>query len=946
MAGKRNEPDVFAIPDFWQTSHWLEGIGPASDAQFFSQQLNHALEKEAALLVPLAPSVSAHHGFFKVPFESGEGDSATAAAPSLAESEPISDESSESPPDLWLELQATSRQATQALGFQTWQDFLARTAPTYRPSLISEAGPETYDALLRWNRDPLQLGNAQIPVVTTQAYLSSLLALALGRESVLFAKDTQGTSFKPVLPSMRVSGVSQQTLQGLQKDCLSCGSAFLALRSFVHSTYAGQADRCGIALASASSLVLHSIQEHVLVHLSRPRSPLQLQTMVQAITAILTPFRALTPHVGRGLTDEDLMSFVFDLASAAEHNDEFVHKLLGEILQTISQPWLRFVEEWIGTRREPGVPLTKLDPGTAKGFIKIESRVHVDDFGEEVEEPDFTLDHKRIPRFVSDELASSIFETGRNLRFIRTSHPHHALAQPGVFESQNPPAAAWAYTWDAIEQLEQRVAAYRESLLLALRRGPSDTVPAESCPIASGTTGALGVFGLDEDEIETNLLNSMEQLAQPPSRARTGESAGESLRILVQRRLRGDVTADAKGAASTPSWSLLSNLSFGSIVATQARIINLESLRLLFNSHRLRDHLRLQHAFHMLGNGNFCSRLSHALFDPDLESAERHAGVAMQGDTMGLRLGRRESWPPASSELRLALMGVLVESYESHDSSSHRRSQEQSDLPGDLSFAVRDLSTEEINKCMNADSLEALDFLRLSYQTPTELASVVTPSLLTHYDRIFKHLLRVLRMMHVVNQLFRDAKSEESSWKDQDAVTCRFEFEARHFVTSIFAYFLDHGVGLPWWAFERRLDELEARLAQSDYEHLGDEQPSPDYVLSQHAQTLDQITSALFLRKRQQPVLKLLEDVFNIILVYAQQSRARATDRSIKAERTASSTIYKEFKKKVNIFITVCRGLTEKSQMASGAGDGNMVSQLLVKLDLFEHYAKRHSRHK
>lgn len=39
MAGEEDEPDVFSIPDFWQTSKWLDELGQQTPAPFFNNGL-------------------------------------------------------------------------------------------------------------------------------------------------------------------------------------------------------------------------------------------------------------------------------------------------------------------------------------------------------------------------------------------------------------------------------------------------------------------------------------------------------------------------------------------------------------------------------------------------------------------------------------------------------------------------------------------------------------------------------------------------------------------------------------------------------------------------------------------------------------------------------------------------------------------------------------------
>ncbi|KAH7328152.1 Spc98 family-domain-containing protein [Stachybotrys elegans] len=955
MAENEAEPHVFALPEFWQMSQWpdqLDHPSSTSSSPFFSRDLERALQGAGSGLVALAHPKIPDDGFFKQPTGLLEYEPENVEDADPSPSGPPSDIDGGFFADVWMDLDES---LTQPPTLQTWEAFLTRTTTIYQPLLISEAGPAAFDALLSSDVDPLKLKESDIPVVQNAAYFSSLLALALGRESILYTKRDQSTAFQPVLPQMRISGYSRHVLRGLEKQCLSCGSAFHELRSFVQSTYAKQSTRCRIAFASSIDQVLRIVQEHLLARGKLPRSLLQLQSIVTAMKDILAPFRVLASQISRRMTDEHLISLVFDQASVAEHSENFIQEIMREILQKVSRPWTEFVEEWIGTRREEGVPLSKSDVGQRKGFIKVGTYVYVDDNGEEVEEVDFQLDQAHIPEFFPDELTESIFETGRNLRFIRTSHPEHALARPDTIVSCRPPSTSWLYDWDGISQLEGRLAEYRDNLLASIHqiKHANQSMRHSDIPAQSDCAYRLDMFGSGQGDIESKLLASIDHFNQPAATS----TSDDSLARVVRQRLSGGYVPANRHTNSTPHWSLLPNLSFGSIVTAQARIVNRESLKLLFRSHDLRDHLRLQHDFHLLGNGNFCSRLSHALFDPDLETAERQVGVARQGGIMGLRLGGRETWPPASSELRLALMGVLAEAYYSQKGLGAEEMPSawstSSDLPGDLSFSVRDLSEDEINKCMNVDSLEALDFLRLSYKAPPELASVITPRILIQYDRIFKHLLRVLRMLYVVNQLSRDLNSRSTQWHDPSIPSYRFGIEARHFVNSVSTYFMDTGVGVPWQEFESKIDEVEAQLEQSATGDALDQSISPRVVELHHTNAVERVSTILFLRKRQQPVLKLLEDIFGIILVFAKYSRLRAQGRNADKGSREPSELYKRFKQKVQVFVTVCRGLTEKNQLgpkkgaakgvvgSDGMGDDSTVAQLLLKLDMLDYYSKR-----
>lgn len=955
---KEDIANVFAVPDLWRTSTWLDQL-PQDDANsFFSTKLDGnsnmanytvmnfsltTLDYTSRLperFIEFEPTKPSKDGFFRLPQLEAHDEEKSAEHDIThdAQTEDIVSATGDEASDIWETL---DRPAAPKPSLRTWDAFLNRAPSTAQPLLLTEAGSATYDAVLSWTIDPLELRNKDVPAVDAWTYFASLLALALGRESILFFKDEGGTSFRSALSHIRISGFSSDVLQGLQKQCFTSGKRLLDLRAFVQRTYSKNTSRCSVALASALDEALQAIQRSAVGAGQAPRSLLLLQATIKGISSILAPFHTLITRLDRKPSDEAIISIVYNDVCSIENGEPWLLEIMQEVLRRVSRPWLEFIEEWIGTRNEEGIALSKADIGASKGFVKVEAEAYVDDHGEEVEDVDFRLDRSKMPSFVPDDLAQAIFQTGRNMRFIRESHPEHPLSQPGAINISKPPKTDWVYDWDTILQLESEVSHYRSQLLDYIEDTRSHQMRGNAgvTPVAAENRPALDLFALDECSMEDRILASINHL-NAPMNARATESR---LGHIIQERLSGRAHLPLEINQARPHYTLLPVLSFGGIVAARAQVINRETMRELFRSHHLRGHLRLQREFQLLGNGLFSSRLSHALFDPDLERADRQAGVARQGGTMGLRLGGRDVWPPASSELTLALSGVLSESYHSgliRIDAPTPVSRDDADLPGGLSFAVRDLSEEEIEKCMNPDSLEALDFLRLSYKAPSELHFIITPMVLMHYDRIFKLLVRVLRMIFITDFLWREAMSCR---EEDDEATYRFIREARHFVSSIASYFLDIGIAAPWKLFEDKLDKIQISLNTRQTEHL----ESPEQLRELHSNVLQTIMGALFLRKRQQPVSKLLDDVFSVILEYAMVDRLRRSG-SAPSDAETPDQLYRRFKKKVQVFLTVCRGLTEKSRAATrkddigtaAMGDESMIAHLLIKLDIDNYYTK------
>ncbi|OTB00068.1 hypothetical protein M426DRAFT_324572 [Hypoxylon sp. CI-4A] len=950
--------DVFAFPDFDQSSKWLT-LSPGTDTQFFHVDLGDSGNPSESH-ISIKPAKVDDDGFFKLPD--------FPLPTNLEETDDINHQDAPIPEPLhdvnlhdldvfdesWLEKDQPAKPEAE---YKTWDAFSMPDIPQVTPLFITEAGPGTYDAAMKQAEDPLGIGNTKNATVQSNPYLTALLALAFGRGSVFFVWDEEKASFTVNLDKMRITGYSFQVLEGLQKSCLECGNATRTLSAYVQTTYKTHRGAVRVAVAKAVDVILLAIQKVLGGRVRQVRSLLQLQSVIQPVRSVLAYLRRLIGKVSKTKTDEHALSLIFKETQSLEHTNAFLSEIMREVLSRASEPWIHFAEKWIGLKAEGGVPLTKEDPGN--GFVKVEKSSIVDDFGFESVEPDYVLDEKRMPEFVPGEVTLVLFETGKTLRLLRTHHPEHPLCRDELIMQSGPPVLKWYFEWKSIGHFQEDIKGYESRLFESLHSWSTEKATTLQ-PSSYNRTLAVGYnlqfFGHDETQLEERFLASIEVLNKSPAAI----SEEDSLSKLIHTRLyEENPSIEETISYFSPHWSLIPYYSFGPLVASQARVINREYMKLLFSAHKLRDHLSLQKQFHLLGNGVFCSRLSGALFDPNLDTAERQTGVALSGGTMGLRLNGRDTWPPASSELRLALMGVLADSYLPSSPQATSPVDGKDDLPGDISFAVRDLPPEEIDKCLDPSSLEALDFLRLSYKPPAPLVPIFTPIILLKYDKIFKLLLRVLRMLYITEQLFRDTLGRTSNWYDVDNASLRFRFEAQHLIASISAYFFETAIEMPWRRFDVWLNGVEDSLTKSDPGSDGTRIMSPDELREEHERILDHIMHTLLLRKRQQPVMKLLEDIFSLILKFCKVAQLEASgNRESNAKGSSSKNLYSAFKKKVDVFITVCHGLIEKGgpigkqqkndvmnddgKRGESVREENTIDRLLIKLEMSGYYG--HSR--
>ncbi|KAK2630499.1 hypothetical protein QTJ16_001319 [Diplocarpon rosae] len=948
-----DQGDVFAIPDLWCPSNLLSSA-PGASLLFSQLDLVDIDTKLPEIVEQL------HHedSFFNIPelsFGSAAANQVATPIPWRISPEHASpaEQANEEETDIWM---LPGENPISTARYQTWEGFEKQRIEEYHTPYLAEAGPSILDTVIAAKEDFLRTKNTEHVVVDSKRYASSLLALGLGRGSIFFTWDDKKRSFTHNISLMRVSGYTGDSLDGLLTMFMDCGNITRYLQNFIQKAYYSNKSPSRAALAHAVSTLLATIQSRLSASAATYNSILQLQALFRPAHSILTCFRRIIVNTTATRSDESMLSTIFEEIQLLEHRTDSLREILLEILSRVSQPWLEFAGEWLGLKRELGLPITKEGPG--KSFVKVDNKEWVDDQGLKMQEPDYVLDCDKIPAFIAPEDARAMFEVGRSLRFLRSHHADHPLSRTDVVAFANPPQLEWKFSWGDIVQVETKALQYEQDLIAALRRFSRDSPPPGPASFEANSFES-DFFGRPEEDSQTHLLATMDTFDQPLNC--DGKVDCLSLRLNTYLASSGDLTA-AEDSIFAPPISLAPILSFNPIIAAQARIVNGTCMRMFFSDHKLREHLSIQRSFHLLGNGVFSSRLSHALFDPELESAERHRGVARSGGVMGLRLGGRQSWPPASSELRLALMGVLSDSYLSSqplNKSCAVTCLDQTRIPGDLSFAVRDMSPEEIRKCVNADSIEALDFLRLSYKPPQPLEAIITPIILFKYDKIFKMLLRVIRMLYAVSMLFRDTTAFPSNWRGADHVAQKFRIEAHHFISSVSGYFFDTGIESTWRVFERKLDQIEERLqADGEYTTLGQNE-GLDKLRDYHEKVLDKIMFALLLRKRQQPVMKLLEEIFTLILRFSKHSRERAFEmRDEAGVNDELKGLYTRFRKKVGVFITVCRGLSEKkgygerkmhdSRVATKEGlfdvddlaEENTIIQLLTKLEMSNYYSR------
>lgn len=649
----------------------------------------------------------------------------------------------------------------------TWEAFQPGKDRPLHPAYFSEAGDGAFNAVF-------QQREHSNGVIQHNVTLRACCSLVLGRSSVLFQWDPTKRSFVSTLQRVSLPGMSLMGSQELLQRFLDTGTAFRELCTFVAQPSI-RVCTAMVALRRSLSAVLDHLERHFCEEIIHVRSLLQLQNVSARPLSILGQLHAFVGSLRRDLIDEELISTLSNEVTHLAESGSMLTGMMSEILSGASMPWLQRMAEDLGLsasmRNSNCAPPTDGSASTASDLMP--------------EAP-----------FLEIEDTRTLSSVRRSIRLLRQHVPDHPLVDPqsaalGLDVIQTAPDHDIATFLQRADEYKAHMAEEMELHRQGVRR--AGTIA--KSPLgneSSSTIDSEGPFALSGLGDIADLGDEM-PIAGPPE-------------VQVYHSLQKAVEATLGSTTDRPD-----NISVGGLsdvlfplrpfIDAQASLVNGAVAEYLFNKYKLLDHLQLHRSYHLFGNGDFVTRLATALFSDDVQTAERKRGNIPTSETMGLRLGSRESqrWPPASSELRLTLLNVLSDSYVTSDAQRQGTTQ----LPGGLSFAIRELTDAEIDRVMDPTSIYALDFLRLQYTPPSPLADIFTPAIVQHYDSIFRTLLVHVRVLHATSQLSAlcnktNPRTTRQTPNKELLSLRRFAWKARHFSTTIFSHFTDTVITSSW----------------------------------------------------------------------------------------------------------------------------------------------------
>ena len=767
--------------------------------------------------------------------------------------------------------------------------------------------------------------------------VSALVQLGLGRESTIFAYDVAKQCFYFRRPDVPTPDFSEMPLRSLTADFIKYGNQMRGLRSFANEICGGKKKSPAIiSVAVSISSIVKTLTSQLIRTVGSAISVLQLHAIFRRPGHMLDYLTKLVESISDSVTEQEVLSKLYSLTEERETAEPWLRSIIQAMVGRASEPWLNSLSMSIGlfgketahfmTDRSLFEPCDLLD-------------------GPQLNEK---LGNHLMPHFITASERESIHHTRHGLRLLEKYKPNHILTSSRLSPVTGSPALELRFGWADIERIRSKAKTYEANIMSAMNRPSASSKPRHETRQRrkSPDFRAPRLFNQPPATSEALFSSSLLDIEEFVPQWRRALKY-DVLNKAVMQALDEEEDRLQHDHASGPSFAQVPTLCLGPPISAQARLVNLACLRLLFKDRGLRSYMSLQRQYHLFGNGFFASRLSHVLFDPDSGSMQ---GLKSRGHPGTEDF--RHLWPPATPELRLSLIGVLAESYDSSDLARSLQVQ-NAELPGGLSFAVRELSEAEMQKFMDPDSLYALDFLCLQHKPPPPLDNVITSSCLEKYDAIFRLLLKMTRMLFVVNHLSVVQKHEPKDArcsKHLDLTAVRFRIEALHFVSTLCAHFIDNGVNAIWSRYENELTDLDRRLDGDIEVDRLDSFPTLHLLQVRHERVLNDILFALLLRKRQKQAMKLLEEILELILLFAKREGLAYGMKQ--DEKPDLSSTYRQFRKKVGLLITACRRVSQKGGFLSGTRQGgsddevsedlggNAVDQLLLKLDMNGFYSR------
>ncbi|KAI9253896.1 gamma-tubulin complex component protein [Phascolomyces articulosus] len=508
---------------------------------------------------------------------------------------------------------------------------------------------------------------------------------------------------------------------------------------------------------------------------------------------------------------------------------------------------------------------------------------------------------KELPYFLNPMQAGVILRTGNALQLLRRFQPEHPLCCIENISND------FMLHWMPLEAQSHR---YIEKLhaFTRLVRQYNENNDSNGRLLVDHDESSMDIEMNQEEEQEdgeeTNIqVPTLQALDQDIKLVGDFHKTLDTILLCHQQQQQQDSNNDSDDFLHDHSFipvvQTITDQSVHQPLALWCPLVNESAMKLFIEKFHIQAHFELIRRFFLFGDDRFSNALAEALFINNNHKRQEQQGAIFVG---GIRLhdGGRNSnrmmvkqWPPQTSDLNMSLRAVLLENLaqipediKGYICKPHHPLLDQSlvDLDDLLTFGVREidpLQQDDRPRWRDPYKIEALDFLYLQYQVPYPLSIIINERTLDKYNRMFTFLLQLQRIDSITKYIHQKLLLQQQPKRSKPPsffyLQHRIRFQIRQFVNTLNQYVFDTAIHHTWHSFIQRIQhqkkkkENHSQQGEEDYDKEEDEASlfqtmDPIMFGEYHEHVLDRMLYQCFLKKSQQPIKHMLNQVLQDII--------------------------------------------------------------------------------
>ncbi|KIJ50502.1 hypothetical protein M422DRAFT_224566 [Sphaerobolus stellatus SS14] len=799
--------------------------------------------------------------------------------PAAKEKELVNEEPLE---DIWTDDQVISEEKPRKNQNLSW-DALRQTFPKLPSSTpyLSEQRNDVFDSVRHHINPRLDDPSIHLRYILPVELLDQLMVNIVGNSSLLYIWDDTEQQLVPNSDEngrrllVIIEGLDTTTSTGIIRRTLHIGTLLRRLENIAGKIRNRNDSPILHSLLHAISSVLTFLRNSLSQRPPNSTNHLANLSIHYSDTEELLEAVASLCHCDRNPPFEDVLSqpskllmHIYDhLKQHFERSStKTVKAVLAYILQVTSQDYLATIGESLGLIDPEKAPWLRSHPQRNYSGRNAADLYALDDIL--VGQPQIIYnieddtDNQEFPGFFSKDLLEALPAAQKSLRILQAADP--------IFQSRSSNAIGkcrWVWSIEEVEAIWER--------------GMSQQAPIVG---HSSDSRAEPVSASEPTSIEREYVPELKGLKLFDMEPGTNSSDSDS---------NDSVQSLSSFISEFPERLPLLTPTLGHVVklvlqplAFRASTLSNAVLRLYLKTLNLDVHLQLLRSYMLITLPSFKGHLVQALFSDDIqiradlppgyrthdtkEALSLATSLAEQtryGVGLNPGLSKTGAWPPGGADLAFSLRTVIDDTLDDH----FEENDPWYEGVSKLGFAIRDLPVGDGRESwLNPISIEALDFLYLDYKPAYPINIVLSPEILSKYQRAFTFILRVFRVETTLRLSYRclfHSKIPLFPYSSQArSIAFNLRFQMQSFVMAFGNYVFDTIIAGNFDNYLQTISEL--RSALEEQEMLQNGIANIFELRASHSQLLDRILSGCLLRGVQRQAGDTLKNLFDTILSF------------------------------------------------------------------------------